>query len=274
MKYLLIKVLLLILCLIAAPDYSHCFSLHGNMTPVTMKSGLNNNTVYDIYRGQKGFVWFSTDMGISRYDGFRFRNYPLISRKDSSSHPVLQAVRSISQDTDSLFYLRLLQGGLACFDARTERYLPVRFDSGFDERSITSLYIVDKHFICIGTTHGLYDGKVERSGSGENDRITIHLSQKPILTGHISQLCGEGKNRVTASVDHVGVMIYNVDTGKVETVENGQDNNKVTALCQNGDYLWICSSRSPVKCYDLKRKALFTIRDSRGENSQIGRAHV
>lgn len=268
MKHL-IKVLLLILCLIVAPDYSHCFSLHGNMTPVTMKSGLNNNTVYDIYRGRKGFVWFSTDMGISRFDGFRFRNYPLISNKDTSSQPILHAVRSISQDTDSLFYLALLQGGMACFDAETERYLPVGFHSDFDERSITSLYIVDKHFIYIGTTHGLYDGKVERTGSGENSRVNIHLSANPILTGPISQLCGEGKDRVFACIDHSAVVVYNVDIGQVETVENEEVNSKVTALCLQGDYLWICSSRSPVKCYDLKRKALFTIADSRKEASLL-----
>lgn len=258
------------LCLIAAPDYSLCFSMHGNMTPVNMKSGLNNNTVYDIYRGQKGYVWFSTDMGISRYDGFRFRNYPLISNKDASSQPILHAVRSISQDTDSLFYLRLLQGGMACFDAEKEVYLPVVFDSDFDERSITSLYIVDKHFVCIGTTHGLYNGKVERSGSGEDDRISIHLSQTPIIEGPVTQLCGEGKNRVYACVGHSGVMVYNVDTGKVETVANEEDNKKVIAFCLHGNYLWICYSRSPVKGYDLKRKTLFTITaDSRGDDALL-----
>ena len=36
---------------------------------------------------KEGFLWLATDEGITRYDGFRFRNYPLVASLDSISIP-------------------------------------------------------------------------------------------------------------------------------------------------------------------------------------------
>ena len=50
MKQPLTKVILIILCLLLAPYYSYSLPFYGNTTLVTLKSGLNNNTIYDINR--------------------------------------------------------------------------------------------------------------------------------------------------------------------------------------------------------------------------------
>jgi ligand-binding sensor domain-containing protein/putative methionine-R-sulfoxide reductase with GAF domain len=39
------------------------------------EDGLPHNTVYDICQDKYGFMWFSTRNGVSRYDGYSFRNY-------------------------------------------------------------------------------------------------------------------------------------------------------------------------------------------------------
>lgn len=38
-------------------------------------NGLVNNQVLSVYKDSKGFVWFGTNAGLSRYDGFKFTNY-------------------------------------------------------------------------------------------------------------------------------------------------------------------------------------------------------
>lgn len=264
---------LVILCLLGAAYSAYSNSFYGNMMSVTMKSGLNNNTVYDIHYGQNGFVWFSTDMGISRYDGFRFRNYPLITCRDSLSHPVLHAVRAISQDTDGLFYLQLLQGGMVCFDALKETYLPVTFTPHIDKRTITSLHVADKQFVCVGTDEGLYIGKVEYADAGGDGQVAVRLSGKPVVKGHISALCGVEKDCISACIDHEKVMIYDVATGKTEFLENNVKNNRITALNLHGDYLWICSMRTGIKCYDLKRKTHRMVDDVR-KSSVLSETYV
>lgn len=44
---------------------------------ITMQNGLPSNVVYEVYEDSKGFIWFCTDQGISRYDGSTFRNYSI-----------------------------------------------------------------------------------------------------------------------------------------------------------------------------------------------------
>lgn len=41
----------------------------------TVKEGLISNTVYDMIQDEEGFMWFSTEAGVSRYDGISFFNY-------------------------------------------------------------------------------------------------------------------------------------------------------------------------------------------------------
>ena len=42
---------------------------------VNATDGLADNFVRDIVRDSRGYIWFSTIYGVSRYDGYRFRNY-------------------------------------------------------------------------------------------------------------------------------------------------------------------------------------------------------
>jgi two-component sensor histidine kinase len=41
--------------------------------------GLPSNTVYDVYRDSKGFLWITTDKGVARYNGITFENYTTLN---------------------------------------------------------------------------------------------------------------------------------------------------------------------------------------------------
>lgn len=77
------------------PAYS--IDTHWNLEPVVIKNGVSDNTIYNVCYGSDGFIWLSTDKGISRYDGFRFRDYPLIMGIDSLSTPLHQAVKNFAK---------------------------------------------------------------------------------------------------------------------------------------------------------------------------------
>ena len=96
------------------PAYS--IDTHWNLEPVVIKNGVSDNTIYNVCYGSDGFIWLSTDKGISRYDGFRFRDYPLIMGIDSLSTPLHQAVKKLCEGPDGLYYALLFQGGITCFD--------------------------------------------------------------------------------------------------------------------------------------------------------------
>ena len=47
------------------PAYS--IDTHWNLEPVVIKNGVSDNTIYNVCYGSDGFIWLSTDKGISRY---------------------------------------------------------------------------------------------------------------------------------------------------------------------------------------------------------------
>ncbi|WP_445714958.1 histidine kinase [Flavobacterium sp.] len=42
---------------------------------ITQESGLPNENVYDIYKDSKGYIWFTTDEGLVRYNGYNYKVY-------------------------------------------------------------------------------------------------------------------------------------------------------------------------------------------------------
>lgn len=50
---------------------------HDNYVNYTINDGLPSNTVYCVEQDDQGFMWFGTDAGLSRYDGYEFTNYTL-----------------------------------------------------------------------------------------------------------------------------------------------------------------------------------------------------
>ncbi len=45
------------------------------MLNYSTKDGLPSNTIYEIYRDSKGFLWFATDKGIAKYNGIQFETF-------------------------------------------------------------------------------------------------------------------------------------------------------------------------------------------------------
>src|SRR2546430_16445455 len=67
MRILLLPFLLLL------PAFAHAERLP--LKPYTVSDGLPNNVINKIGRDSRGFLWFCTGEGLSRFDGYGFTNY-------------------------------------------------------------------------------------------------------------------------------------------------------------------------------------------------------
>lgn len=67
------------------------------------EDGLAQNTVYCILQDDRGFMWFGTKDGLSRYDGYQFRNY----RNDKKDPKSIgnNCIRSLFQDIDGKIWI-------------------------------------------------------------------------------------------------------------------------------------------------------------------------
>ena len=55
-----------------------------NAVQYTVEDGLSSNNIYDIYQDKIGYMWFCTDAGLDRFDGYEFRKYKYIPGDSTS----------------------------------------------------------------------------------------------------------------------------------------------------------------------------------------------
>lgn len=88
-------------------------------------NGLPSSAVSCIFRDRSGFVWFGTSTGLSRFDGFRFRNfYSNATNKNSLKNNL---VTDICEDSDGNLWIETSEG-YCIFNPETEM-----FDRGMEE---------------------------------------------------------------------------------------------------------------------------------------------
>ncbi len=76
-------------CLFFLAFYFPARSQHTIMRTFTVNDGLVSNQVRGFYQDQKGFIWIMTWEGISRFDGYAFRNYTV---DEGLAHPLINAM--------------------------------------------------------------------------------------------------------------------------------------------------------------------------------------
>src|SRR5256712_1819590 len=81
------------------------------LKPYTTADGLGHNNINKIVRDSRGFLWFCTDEGLSRFDGYSFTNY---DTNDGLPHRV---VTDFLQTRDGQLWVGT-SGGLVHFNPR------------------------------------------------------------------------------------------------------------------------------------------------------------
>lgn len=107
---------------------------------LSLEHGLSQSVVLDIHQDQVGFMWFATQDGLNRYDGYEFRIY----RNDPEDPDSLSNsfVWDIFEDSDGVLWLATNGGGLNRFDRETEKFSTYRTDPA-DPNSIASDVVND-----------------------------------------------------------------------------------------------------------------------------------
>lgn len=119
------------------------------------RDGLSQVTVRCMVQDRRGFMWFGTQDGLNRYDGYRFITYqPEDDNPGSISHI---AISALCEDAEGKLWVGT-DGGLNRYDPERETFTRF-FHNAADPRSIGSDYISVLHVgpsgkIWVGTQSG------------------------------------------------------------------------------------------------------------------------
>jgi signal transduction histidine kinase/DNA-binding response OmpR family regulator/ligand-binding sensor domain-containing protein len=97
----------------------------------SIEDGLPQYTIMDIIQDSKGFMWFATWDGLSKFDGHDFRNYKVQS--GDTYHMNSNRIESFSEDRYGNIWLRSYDGAAHCFSPRTETFKGLQSIPGYKD---------------------------------------------------------------------------------------------------------------------------------------------
>ncbi len=91
------------------------------MRYITMRDGLSSRQVYELEEDADGFIWMYTNSGLERYDGYRFRHYPLEGSVDSNDH--LASATTMRQGPDGMVWVATKSGLIYKYDKDSDQFV-------------------------------------------------------------------------------------------------------------------------------------------------------
>lgn len=225
----------LILCGLNLP----MFSQQVKFQHLTMENGLSNNKVFTVIQDRIGFIWFGTNDGLNRYDGYNFkvfRNNPNDSNSISDN-----SIEALLEDREGNIWIGTKDGVLNKYNPITEEFTHWKLklvSPGYN--TIKYIYEDSKRNIWVGTlTGGLYRLNYKKN-------IIDHWIANPDKINSLSN------NYVTSIVeDNIGNIIVGTYNGlnifKPDKPQNGfktfyYEVDNINSLSSN--IIWMVSKSS------------------------------
>ncbi len=150
-------------------------SNESNFVHLISENGLYQNTVHAILQDKKGFIWFATEDGLNKYDGYNFtvyKNNPQDSNSISDNF-----IWTIFEDKSGTLWIGTNSGGLSKFNESTETFTNYRNNSNdsqsISHNNIRAIYEDHKGSLWVGTEGGGLNKFDKKNNS------FIHYSHNP-----------------------------------------------------------------------------------------------
>jgi len=95
------------------------FSQNFHSTNISVSEGLLTNSIYDIFQDELGNMWFATDLGVCKYNGYKFTNY---TTKNGLTHNVVFQIN----EYNNILYFNTYKGGICFLDG--DSIFPYQFN--------------------------------------------------------------------------------------------------------------------------------------------------
>lgn len=97
-----------------------------NYLHILSENGLSQNTVHRIIQDNKGFIWFATEDGLDKYNGYNFIVYKNILHDSNSISD--NFIWTIYEDKEENLWIGTNSGGLCKFDREHENFTTFKND--------------------------------------------------------------------------------------------------------------------------------------------------
>ncbi len=211
---------------------------------ISVEKGLSQSSVHAILQDSEGFLWFGTQDGLNRYDGYSFKIFkPSLNDTTSISD---NWITDLAEDNDGNIWIATYGGGFNKFDKKTNKF--TRFTQNqinsrlLPSNIINSIYFDKKENLWIGTKEGLC-----RLNIKENKLYNFNQNE---LKKNIIKVISDNENNLWLATDSIGIVKFNESKNQISVFnEKKKDEfyfkgiNVFTLLADSKRNIWAASGK-------------------------------
>lgn len=223
------------------------FSQSLNFNNLSVKDGLSNNKVVAILQDKAGFLWFATEDGLNRFDGYEFkvyRNNPQDTNSISSNN-----IWSLFEDAEGNIWIGTKSGELNRYDVKRDIFEHWNIKApNIQNNSINEIYRDKKGILWIGTYQsGIYrfdiiTGEIKnwKYKPGDPHSLSNNFITSIVEDSHSNLWIStyNGLNKFNPSADDDSFQQFYSEPGK----ENSLSNNLIWTITRSesdSNFMWI-----------------------------------
>jgi len=229
---------------------------------ISVEDGLSQGTVYSILQDHKGFMWFGTEDGLNRFDGYSFKVFKFNPyQKGSLSN---NRVISLIEDKENNIWIGTIGGGLVKYDHQTETFNTYKHNPD-DSQSLSLNRVMalsedPSGKIWVGTAEeglNLFDPKTEKF------KVYKNFPENPnTIPDNIIRSLYIDSNQTLYVGTNKGFCYYNSNDDNFITIKVYDKNGKhypvgvVRRFLEDSDGdLWIATDDDGLIKYDREKRA-------------------
>jgi ligand-binding sensor domain-containing protein/signal transduction histidine kinase len=131
---------------------------------LSIEHGLSQSSVRVIFQDSRGFLWFGTEDGLNRYDGYNFK---VFKHEPSNPNSISDGwITAITEDHNGILWVGTRLGGLNRYDPFSGKFTQYKHrdevPTSLADNHITALFVDQANRLWVGTLSGLDRFKSEQ----------------------------------------------------------------------------------------------------------------
>ena len=212
---------------------------------ISIEQGLSQSSVKVIFQDRRGFLWFGTEDGLNRYDGYNVKIY---KPDPDAIHSLSDRwINSIVEDREGYLWIAT-RLGLNRYDPRTEEFIRFVHDDAnpvsLIDNHINVLHIDKNDNLWIGTTSGL--DLFDRANGSFKHYVYSPSQQEGISGKSITALYEDSRGRFWVGTEKGGLNRFDPSNNRFTPYQNMPEDsgtissNHVTAIVEDRrSVLWV-----------------------------------
>jgi len=268
-----------VLCSSAIVHAAPAMPMH--FSHISLEDGLSQNNVQAILQDSTGYMWFATESGLNRYDGYNIHTYG--RERGNPNGLANDFIWAIKEDGDRNLWLATRGGGVVRWNRESDSFTSFRHEPGNPQSlasdEIRTLIVNADGTLWVGTRDRGVDLLDPRTGQAQHFQHdannTRSLSNNMVYALHVDSLghlwvgTDGGINRLSTNSDTF--VRYQNDPQDDQSLSS----DKVRTIFEDGsDVLWIGTSEGGLNRFNKATATFSHFRHDANESTSLSNDHV